>query len=159
MRYTNTQVNRDWEGSFMLHTERATDCVSTPDPWSLRIRKNPPASHEKPKLYQVKQGAQHKDCVQWTVKGQPHANRCSHWHDDALTHANNHAISNFIGGHQLDRWLVNQSLSKQRQFRSTGKPPNKQSATTSAPRQKRKRKKPSQGMSVTYLAVYKDDEN
>lgn len=144
----------------MLYIKQATPQQSGHS--AIRL---PAASHEKAKHYRVKQGAQHKDSVHSTVKGQPHSNRCSsHSHDDALAHANNQAISNFIGGHQLDRWPVNQSLaslSKRQQFRSAGKPPNKQSVTTSAPRplslsQKKKRneekiKKHSQRMSVTYL--------
>ncbi len=149
-------VNRDLEGSLMLYTERTTPCVSTPD--SRPLGEHQPHMRS-PRFIGSTRVQCTKDCAV-NCKRPTHSNRSSHWHDDALTHANNHAIYNFIGGHQLDRWPVNQSLasmSKQQQFRSAGKPPNKQSATTPTPHQKKeeRKKNPSQGMSVTSLVVCK----
>lgn len=116
--------------------------------------------HEKPRLHRVKQlcsGTTQKT-VHSTVKGQPCSKRY-----DVLSHANNPPVSNFIGEHQQDRWPVNQSLaslSKRRQFRSAGKPPQTNSLPLPPPLAKKKdEKNPSQGMSVTYLAVYKDDQS
>ncbi len=140
-------VNRDLEGSLMLYTERTTPCVSTPD--SRPLGEHQPHMRS-PRFIGSTRVQCTKDCAV-NCKRPTHSNRSSHWHDDALTHANNHAIYNFIGGHQLDRWPVNQSLasmSKQQQFRSAGKPPNKQSATPPPPltkKRKREKKIPARG--------------
>ncbi len=143
-------VNRDLEGSLMLYTERTTPCVSTPD--SRPLGEHQPHMRS-PRFIGSTRVQCTKDCAV-NCKRPTHSNRSSHWHDDALTHANNHAIYNFIGGHQLDRWPVNQSLasmSKQQQFRSAGKPPNKQSATPPPFTKKRKREKKSQPGDVCHL--------
>lgn len=93
-----------------------------------------------------------KDCA-LNCKSQPCSKRY-----DVLLHANNPPVSNFIGEHQQDRWPVNQSLaslSKRRQFRSAGKPPQTNSLPLPPPLAKERMKKiPARGcLSPTWLCI------